>query len=442
MSDSLAAFHATLDPSRRSWVESANETDTDFPIQNLPFCVFSRETESPRVGVAIGDQIVDVFAAISCDVFTGDALEAARACGEATMNTLMSLGRAPSRALRIQLSDWLSVDAADAMRARLEPLLVPMHEARLLLPATVGDYTDFYASVHHATNVGRMFRPDQPLLPNYKWVPIGYHGRASSVVVSGTPVKRPAGQRKAPTEDTPTVGPSRSLDYELELGAWVGKGNTLGDTISIDEAEAHLFGVCLLNDWSARDLQSWEYQPLGPFLAKNFASTVSPFVVTFDALEPFRAPLAPRAASDPEPLPYLSGERDLAGGGLGLTLEVWLRTARMRDEGHDAVRISRGSSLDLYWSFAQMLTHHASNGCNMRAGDLIGSGTVSGPLPGSQGCLLEITKRAAEPIVLPNGESRGFLENSDEVVLRAFAEREGAVRIGFGACAGVVVGKV
>jgi fumarylacetoacetase len=420
---------------------SANEPDTDFPIQNLPFCVFRRDAESPRVGVAIGDQIVDVFAAVSCDVFTGAALEAARACGEPTMNTLMSMGRAPARALRLQLSDWLSVDVADAMRAKLEPLLVRMHEAHLLLPATVGDYTDFYASVHHATNVGRMFRPDQPLLPNYKWVPIGYHGRASSVVVSGTPVKRPAGQRKAPAEDTPTVGPSRSLDYELELGAWVGKGNALGDTISIDEAEAHLFGVCLLNDWSARDLQSWEYQPLGPFLAKNFASTVSPFVVTFDALEPFRAPLAPRDASDPEPLPYLSGELDRTRGGLRLTLDVWLRTARMRDEGHDAVRISRGSALDLYWSFAQMLTHHASNGCNMRAGDLIGSGTVSGPQPGSQGCLLEITKRAAEPIVLPNGESRGFLENGDEVVFRAFAEREGAVRIGFGACAGVVIGK-
>lgn len=440
MSDSLAAFHASHDPARRSWVPSANVTDADFPIQNLPFCVFSRDAKSPRVGVAIGDQIVDVFGAIACGVFTGAALEAARACGEPTMNSLMSGGRAPARALRIQLSNWLADTASEAMRAQLQPMLVPLHDVQLLLPAAVGDYTDFYASVHHATNVGRMFRPDQPLLPNYKWVPIGYHGRASSVVVSGTPIARPSGQRKAPTDDVPIVGPSRSLDYELELAAWVGKGNVLGETIGIEHAEQHLFGVCLLNDWSARDLQAWEYQPLGPFLAKNFASTVSPFVVTFDALEPFRAPLAPRDASDPQPLPYLSGASDSARGGLNLTLEAWLRTARMRDEGHDAVRISRGNSLDLYWSFAQMLTHHASNGCNMRAGDLIGSGTVSGPRPGSQGCLLEITKRAAEPIALPNGESRGFLENGDEVVLRAFAEREGATRIGFGVCAGVVFG--
>ncbi len=440
MADSLESLAATLDPSRRSWVASANESDTDFPIQNLPFCVFEREAESPRVGVAIGDQLVDVSAAFDAGVFTGAALDAARACGERTLNTLMSMGRAPARALRVQLSEWLATTASTEQRAQIEPLLVPMHAVRLLLPATVGDYTDFYASVHHATNVGRMFRPDQPLLPNYKWVPIGYHGRASSVVVSGTPVTRPVGQRKAPTDDAPTVGPSRSLDYELELGAWVGAGNALGNTIGIDRAEEHLFGVCLLNDWSARDLQSWEYQPLGPFLAKNFASTVSPFVVTLDALEPYRAPLAPRDASDPEPLPYLSGADDRARGGLNITLEVWLRTTRMRDAGHNAVRISRSNSLDLYWSFAQMLTHHASNGCNMRAGDLIGSGTVSGPLPGSQGCLLELTKRAAEPIALPNGETRGFLEDGDEVVLRAFAQRDGAVRIGFGACAGVVVG--
>jgi fumarylacetoacetase len=441
MTDSLAALNATLDPSRRSWVASANDAGTDFPIQNLPFCVFARGTEAPRVGVAIGDQVVDVSAGIAVGVFSDAALDAARACVEPSMNTLMAMGRGPSRALRVQLSDWLAASASPEMRTKLTPMLIPMGDVRFLLPATVGDYTDFYASVHHATNVGRMFRPDQPLLPNYKWVPIGYHGRASSVVVSGTQITRPSGQRKAPTDDVPTVGPSRSLDYELELAAWVGEGNALGETISIDRAEQHLFGVCLLNDWSARDLQSWEYQPLGPFLAKNFASTVSPFVVTYDALEPFRAPLAPRDASDPGPLPYLSGENDRARGGLSLTLEVWLRTARMRENGDSAVRLSRSNSLDLYWSFAQMLTHHASNGCNMRAGDLIGSGTVSGPLPGSQGCLLEITKRAAEPIVLPNGESRGFLENGDEVVLRAFAEREGAVRIGFGACAGVVVGQ-
>jgi fumarylacetoacetase len=307
------------------------------------------------------------------------------------------------------------------------------------MPAVVGDYTDFYASVHHATNVGRLFRPDNPLLPNYKWVPIGYHGRASSLVVSGTPVRRPSGQRKGADDDAPTVGPSRALDYELEVAAWVGPGNALGSTIPLDDSDAHLFGLSLLNDWSARDLQSWEYQPLGPFLAKSFASTVSPFVVTLDALEPFRAPLVARAPGDPEPLPYLASERDRARGGFDITLEVWLRTARMRDDDMPAVRLSHARFLELYWSLGQMLTHHASNGCNMRPGDVLGSGTVSGPERDQAGCLLELTRRAAEPLSLPNGETRGFLSDGDEVTLRAFAERPGAVRIGFGECSGVVL---
>jgi fumarylacetoacetase len=302
----------------------------------------------------------------------------------------------------------------------------------------VGDYTDYYASVHHATNVGRLFRPDNPLLPNYKWVPIGYHGRASSIVVSDTPIHRPRGQRKGPNDDVPSVGPSRSLDYELEVGAWVGQGNTLGTAVPLAEADAHLFGLSLLNDWSARDLQAWEYQPLGPFLAKNFASTISPFVVTLDALEPFRAPIAPRAEGDPEPLPYLNDPVDRARGGFAITLEVWLSTARMRREGVLPARVSHGSFLDLYWSLGQMLTHHASNGCNLRPGDLLGSGTISGAAPDSRGCLLELTRRGAEPLTLPNGETRGFLEDGDEVTLTAFAEREGAVRIGFGSCRGVI----
>jgi fumarylacetoacetase len=437
---SAHALAATLDPTRRSWVSGADAPHSDFPIQNLPFAVFSRAGEAPRVGVAIGDALVDVQAALSRGLLYGEALPAAEACTRPTMNALMALGRLPARALRTQLSELLRIGGAghDAQASLGPALLVAQREATLHLPATVGDYTDFYASVHHATNVGRMFRPDNPLLPNYKWVPIGYHGRASSVVVSGTPVPRPQGQRKGPTDEVPIVGPSRSLDYELEVAAWVGAGNALGETIPLASADAHLFGLSLLNDWSARDLQAWEYQPLGPFLAKNFASTVSPFIVTLDALEPFRAPLAPRAEGDPAPLPYLDDAADRTRGGFALTLEVSLRTARMRAEGDAPVRISRASFLDLYWSLGQMLAHHASNGCNLRPGDLLGSGTVSGPAEGEQGCLLELTRRGAQPLVLPNGEQRGFLEAGDEVVLTGHAERPGAVRIGFGHCVGVV----
>jgi len=438
---SREALAETLDPARRSWVASANAPGTDFPIQNLPFCVFRHGPDAPRIGVAIGEHIVDVRAGLSRGLFSGDAVSAAEACDAPSMNALMALGRLSVRALRIELSELLRQGGSgeDARDALAPAWLLPRGDVELLLPAVVGDYTDFYASVHHATNVGRMFRPDQPLLPNYKWVPIGYHGRASSIVVSDTPVRRPIGQRKTPTEDSPTVGASRSLDYELELAAWVGPGNTLGSTIAIDDAESHLFGLSLLNDWSARDLQAWEYQPLGPFLAKNFASSVSPFVVTLDALEPFRAPLVARAEGDPEPLAYLSSASDCERGGFGITLEVWLRTARMREEAVEPVRLSRSQSLDLYWTFAQMLTHHASNGCNMRPGDVLGSGTISGAEAESRGCLLELTQRGAQPMVLPNGESRGFLEDGDEVTLRGYAEREGAVRIGFGECVGVVL---
>ena len=428
---------------RSSWVVSANG-HPDFPIQNLPFGVFRRagSSEAPRVGVAIGDQILDVAACLAADLFdhVDDLVErGGRACASPSLNALMALGAPVRRALRDAITRLLDGDASVHDKQIAEYALVAQADAELFLPVQVGDYTDFYASVHHATNVGSMFRPDNPLLPNYKWVPIGYHGRASSLVVSGTPVLRPSGQRKGPNDDAPTVGPSRSLDYELELGVFVGAGTALGDTMTLDSAEdAHLWGVCLLNDWSARDIQSWEYQPLGPFLAKNFASTISPWVVTMEALEPFRAPLAARAEGDPAPLPYLTSAADAARGGLALTVEVWLRTARMRDAGDAAVRISRGSSLDLYWSFAQMLTHHASSGCNMRPGDLLGSGTISGPAVDSRGCLLELTWRGAQPVALPNGETRGFLEDGDEVIMTAFAEREGAVRIGLGRCAGEV----
>jgi fumarylacetoacetase len=463
-----AHLDETHDPRLRSWIPSADVAETPFPIQNLPFGVFRRRDGEPardrpdrpsrarvagsgrfddaRVGVAIGDQIVDlaVAAALGCfdDVPDGDLVrEAAMACEAWTLNPLMALGRAPLRALRVALSRLLRIDGPDAARARdvADRILVPIAKAELLLPCEIGDYTDFYASIHHATLVGSMFRPDNPLLPNYPWVPIGYHGRASSIVVSGTPVRRPVGQRKGPQDAVPSVGPTRMLDYELELGLLVAGGNPLGEPVPIAEAESHAFGMVLVNDWSARDVQSWEYQPLGPFLAKNFATSISPWVVTLDALAPFRAPRTPRAAGEPEPLPYLDDPLDRAAGALDITVEAWLRTARMRAEGREPVRLSRGTSADMYWSFAQLLTHHTMGGCNLRPGDLLASGTLSGSSPESRGCLLELTKRAAEPLSLPGGESRGFLEDGDEVILRAVAERDGHRRIGLGECRGVVL---
>jgi fumarylacetoacetase len=430
-------MHAT------SWVATANG-HPDFPLQNIPFGVFRRagSNEAPRAGVAIGDEILDVASCLAAGLFDDDSdltRRAARLCASPSLNALMTLGGPARRALRDALIALLHADAPVHKQQTARHALVAQHEAELFLPVHVGDYTDFYASVHHATNVGSMFRPDNPLLPNYKWVPIGYHGRASSIVLSHTAIKRPCGQRKGPNDDVPVVGPSRSLDYELELGAFVGAGTALGSTVALEAAEDHLWGLCLLNDWSARDIQAWEYQPLGPFLAKNFASTISPWVVTLEALAPFRAPLAPRSDGDPLPLPYLQHPTDTAQGGFSLTVECWLRTRTMREAGEPPVRISRGSALDLYWSFAQMLTHHASSGCNMRPGDLLGSGTISGAAPDSRGCLLELTWRGAEPFTLPNGETRTFLEDGDEVTLAAYAEREGAVRIGLGRCVGEVL---
>lgn len=430
----------THDPALRSWVESANSPDTDFPIQNLPFGVFRRPgpNERPRVGVAIGDQILDVAAC-----WRGAFLSpAAEPCDAPTLNRLMAAGPGVWSTIRSELSQILrhSSYRAREMRERADEFLAPMTDAEMLLPAHIGDYSDFYASAYHATNVGSMFRPDNPLLPNYKHVPIGYHGRASSIVASGTPVRRPAGQTKGAEAPGPSFGPSRLLDYELEVGCFVGPGNRLGEAIPIAEAEGHVFGLCLVNDWSARDMQAWEYQPLGPFLAKSFATTVSPWVVTLEALAPFRAPALARPAGDPEPLPYLDDLANRARGGVDITLEVWLRTAAMRARGGAAVRLTRGSFTDMYWTLAQMLTHHASNGCNLSPGDLIASGTVSGPDKGSRGCLLELTWRGAEPVTLPDGETRKFLQDGDEVILRGYCEREGAARIGFGECAGVIVG--
>ena len=435
----------THDPARTSWVESA-QGGTDFPIQNLPFGIFRRgddEDDPARVGMAIGDQILDLTACHDEGWFTDAADRAGAALAASALNPLLRLGRETWSAVRRQASALLASDSAAyrANRRLGDRILVPMRDAELLLPAAIGDYTDFYASVHHATNVGGMFRPDNPLLPNYKWVPIGYHGRASSIVPSGTLVRRPHGQVKDAKADAPVYGPTRSLDYEVEIGCIVGAGNTLGVPVPINQAEAHLFGLCLVNDWSARDVQSWEYQPLGPFLGKNFATTVSPWVVTLEALEPFRVPAAERPPGDPAPLPYLSSPVDQARGGFDVAVEVLLASARMRDAGMTPMRLSRGRVADLYWTLAQMLAHHTSNGCNLQPGDLFASGTISGPTRESRGCLLELTWRGAEPLSLPTGETRAFLEDGDEVIMRGYAEREGAVRIGFGECRGTVSGE-
>jgi fumarylacetoacetase len=430
----------THDPSRRSWVESANDPATDFPIQNLPFGVFrSSETDkAARVGVAIGDQIVDVAACASAGFLASDAALAAERCTEPQLNDLMVLGRSATTALRRALAAFLDVNSPH-QQDDPSRVLVPMRDAELLLPVRIGGYTDFYASIEHATNVGSMFRPDNPLLPNYKWVPIGYHGRASSIVVSGTDVRRPVGQTRDGTNGPPAFGPSRRLDYELEIGAFVGVGNALGSPIPIDDAEQHLFGLCLLNDWSARDIQTWEYQPLGPFLAKNFASTISPWVVTLDALEPFRVPARARDEGEPQPLPYLASTEDTNAGGFDVTLEVSVSSAAMRGAGTQPMVVSVSKFENMYWTIGQLVTHHASNGCNLVAGDLLGSGTVSGKAKESRGCLLERTWRGTEPLQLPTGETRTFLEDGDEVVMRGFCERDGARRIGFGECRGIVL---
>jgi len=434
-------MNETHDPSRRSWVTSANMPETDFPIQNLPFGVFRRAgtTDAPRVGVAIGDMVLDLTtaAASAPAQFDGHAIAIA-ACAQASLNALMALGRRPVSQLRTAIGAALDAET-DEVQALLHHALVPMREVEMLLPAQIGDYTDFYASVYHATNVGSLFRPDNALLPNYKYVPIGYHGRASSIVASDTPVQRPVGQRKGLHDGEPSVGASRSLDYECEVGVFIGAGNALGDSIPLESAEQHMFGVCLVNDWSARDVQAWEYQPLGPFLAKSFATTLSPWVVTLDALEPFRAPAFVRPAGDPAPLPYLKTSENAERGGVGITLEVRLQTAAMRARGEAAERVSRTSFTHMYWTLGQLVTHHTMNGCNLRPGDLLASGTVSGPSKGERGCLLELTWRGAEPLVLSGGETRAFLEDGDVVEIAGWCEAPGVRRIGCGVARGLVL---
>lgn len=436
-----AGINDTHDPALKSWVVSANSPDADFPIQNLPFGIFRRKgsAEAPRAGTAIGDEILDLAACASAGLLTGPAAEAAATSAEAFLNHLMALGRGPVSALRRRLSELLREGNTEIppYPNRLQNLLLPAADAEMLLPAGIGDYSDFYASIYHATTVGKMFRPDNPLLPNYKHIPIGYHGRASSIVVDGTPIRRPWGQSQAAAASGPDFGPSRVLDYEVEAGFFVGPGNVWGEPITMAQAEDRIFGFCLLNDWSARDIQRWEYQPLGPFLAKSFATSISPWVVTLEALEPFRVPAFPRPEGDPAPLAYLDSPGNRERGGFDLRLELFLSTAKMREQGLAPKRLSQGSTQDLYWTPAQMLTHHASNGCNLRPGDLLGSGTVSGPDPGSQGCLLELTREG--PITLPGGEQRRFLEDGDEVILRGYCQAEGFARIGLGECTGRIL---
>ena len=431
----------TNDPALRSWVTSAEDESTDFPLQNLPLGCFERDGVV-HPGMAIGDMVLDLDRARAAGLLPPASAALIEQCvRDRALNPLLGAGRDALAALRATASLLLRSETPEAHAARALPdLLVSQRDVRMLLPARIGDYTDFYASIDHASNVGGMFRPDNPLLPNYKWVPIGYHGRASSIVPSGATVRRPSGQSRDEGMAAPAFGPTRRLDYELEVGAFIGQGTPMGGSIPIGSAMQHVAGLCLVNDWSARDVQAWEYQPLGPFLAKNFATTVSPWIVTLDALAPFRAPRFDRAAGDPQPLAYLDDAVDAAHGGFDITLEVLLRSEKMRAASLPAMRVSRGSFASMYWTLAQMVTHHASNGCNLQPGDLLASGTVSGSTPESRGCLLERTWRGTEPLALPTGEQRRFLEDGDEVTMRGWCERPGYRRIGFGDCTGVVVG--
>ena len=435
----MTVLDATHDPVLTSWVRSANAPNTDFPIQNLPFGRFRRAgaNEPLRVGVAIGDQVLDLkLAAEVCPWGDGvGALLAPLAAGD--LAGFMDLGRPAWKALRAALSGALAADSEQG--PFLESCLVPQAGVAMAMPCQIGDYTDFYTSIHHATAVGRLFRPDNPLLPNYKWVPIGYHGRSSSIVLSGTPLHRPMGQLKpADPAMPPVLGATRRLDIELELGALIAGGNELGTAVPIEKAEDRLFGLVILNDWSARDIQPWEYQPLGPFLSKNFGTTISPWVVTLEALAPFRLPFT-RPEGDPQPLPYLDSPANRAAGAFDIGLEAWLRTARMRADKQGAQRLTRSQYADAYWTLAQLVAHHTVGGCNLRTGDLIGTGTISSPGQGQGGSLLELSDGGRRPIALTNGEQRTFLEDGDTVILRGVCERAGARRIGFGQCSGTVL---
>ena len=422
----------THDPARTSWVVSA-QAHRDFPIQNLPFGLFSREGAAARIGVAIGDAILDLSACADAGLVP-PAL--ADACRQDALNALMALPRSERLALRRAISMMLSNPAT---RPAVERHLHAASACTLHLPARIGDYTDFYVGIHHANNIGRQFRPDNPLLPNYKYVPIGYHGRASSIRLSGVPLVRPRGQRKPPEADAPIFAPTARLDYELELGVWIGPGNALGTPIPIGEAAEHIAGFCLLNDWSARDFQAWEYQPLGPFLAKNFHTTISPWIVTAEAMAPFRKAQPPRPEGDPAPLPYLADSDDQAHGALGVMLEVTITTAAMRAQGLPPYHLSTGPASNMYWTVNQIVTHHASNGCDLNPGDLLGTGTISAPEREGFGSLMELTSGGKEPLTLPTGETRSFLEDGDALTLNAIASADGYVPIGFGSCSAIVL---
>ena len=434
----MTLLNETHDPALRSWVAMAQATGADFPIQNLPFAIFRRagRNEAWRGGVAIGDQVLDLAAVAASSVFTGLAAQAVQAAAQDKLNALMALGAPAWSALRLALSRALREGAPE--QATLQAALVPQAEAEYDVPARIGDYTDFYTSVHHATNIGKQFRPDNPLLPNYKWVPIGYHGRASSIGVSGQRFARPQGQTMPPGASQPLFGPCKRLDIELELGIFVGSGNPLGEPVPMGQAEDHVFGICLLNDWSARDIQAWEYQPLGPFLSKNFATTISPWIVTLEALAPYRVAFT-RPEGDPQPLPYLDSAANREQGAFDIQLEVGLQTPRLREAAQAAAVICRTSYRHAYWTVAQMLTHHTVNGCNLQPGDLFGSGTLSGPTLDQAGALIELTQGGKNPVQLPNGEQRVYLEDGDAVVLRGWCEKPGAARIGFGECVGTVL---
>ncbi|MEI8620883.1 fumarylacetoacetase [Pseudoalteromonas sp. B129b] len=434
----MSLINETHDINLTSWVESANIDNCDFPIQNLPFAEFRRKgsDEAFRGGVAIGDQVIDLAKLSKLNVLTGDAKTAADAASEATLNTFMGLGKQYWSALRLALSKALR--AGSEHQQALSDTLVAQSDIEFSLPCRIGDYTDFYTSIYHATAVGSLFRPDNPLLPNYKWVPIGYHGRSSSIDVSGQTFHRPKGQTKAPDAEVPSFGPCKRLDYELELGIYLGKGNALGDAIAIENAENHVFGFCVFNDWSARDLQAWEYQPLGPFLAKNFASTVSPWIVTTEALAPYRTSWT-RDENDPQPMDYLESKANRDQGAFDIQMDVRIQTQKMRSEGHNPTRVSTSSFKHSYWTVAQMVTHHTVNGCNFMPGDMLGSGTQSGPTHEEAGSLLELSRGGKEKITLSNGEQRSFLEDGDNVIMRGWCEKEGYARIGFGSVESTVI---
>jgi len=427
----MSILNETHNPALSSWLVTANEANTDFPIQNLPFAVFKRANinEAFRGGVAIGDQVIDLTALSNLGIFDGLAQSGLKACSAPQLNDYMSMGKATWSALRLALSNALK--EGSSVKQQVEACLIAQSDVEYALPCNIGDYTDFYTSIHHATSVGLKFRPDNPLLPNYKWVPIGYHGRSSSIDVSGRDFKRPSGQTKAPTAAQPSFGPCKRLDYELEVGIFIGKGNDLGDAISIDNAEDHVFGLCIFNDWSARDIQGWEYQPLGPFLSKNFASTISPWIVTTEALAPYRS-VWTRVETDPQPMPYLESENNRATGSFDIQLQALIETEDMRNKNEEAVQMSQSNFKDSYWTVAQMVAHHTVNGCNLRAGDMFGSGTQSGPNPEEAGSMLELSNAGADPISLPNGEKRTFLEDGDNVIMKGWCQKDGAARIGFG----------